>query len=55
MNRAGDHRFTSSAFASDQHRGACVGNAFNHVEYAKHSMIAADDVFEPVAQDRVAF
>jgi len=44
MDRPGNQRFARAALAGDQHRGAGVGHAVDHIEHAPHAGIMADDV-----------
>ena len=50
MDRPGDHRLAGAALAGDQHGGAGVGHAVDHVVDLQHAVVVADDVLHAEAE-----
>ncbi len=50
MDRPGDHRLARAALAGDEHGGAGVGHAVDHVEDLQHAVVVADDVLHAEAK-----
>ena len=46
----GDHRLAGAALAGDEHGGAGVGDAVDHVVDLQHAAVVADDVFHAEAE-----